>query len=115
MLRKAIFYLSTALIVVSLIACGDPIEVTVQNNGPTLLEDVVVRTQQESYPFGDIPPGERVVEGIGVLGDSDLAIYHADYPEWQTVNIYITRGYVGEITITMEDGKLLDYIDDLGL
>lgn len=113
MLRKAILYLSTALITVSLIACGDAIEITVQNNGPTPLEDVVVRTRQESYTFGDIPPGERAVEGIDVLGDSDLAIYHSDHPEWQTVNTYITRGFVGEITIIMEDGEFVDFTEDL--
>lgn len=113
MLRKAILHLSTALIAVSLTACGDPIEITVQNDGPTPLEDVVVRTQQESYTFGDIPPGDRAVEGIDVLGDSDLAIYHSNHPEWQTVNIYITRGYAGEITLIMEDGELVNFTEDL--
>ena len=80
MLRKITLYLYIAFIATLLIACGDAVEVTVQNDGPDVLEDVVVRTDQDSYTLGSISPGESQMTSFNPTGDTSLEIFHVGHP-----------------------------------
>ena len=114
MLGKITFYLSIAFTVTLLVACdSNDIKVTIQNDGPDMLENVIVSTDHASYPVGDIPPGESAVKGIDVLGDSSLSIRHAGHPGWQTTDSYMTRGFVGEMGLELKNGKVIGFTEDL--
>ena len=121
MRRKTIVWLSviTATIVAAVVFVSfilidrSDIEVTVLNLGPDTLEDVVVGTEQASYPVGDIRAGKSAVIGIEVLGDSSLSVRHAGHPEWQTTNTYMTRGFVGRMAVVLEEGELIGFTEDL--
>ena len=93
----------------------DDIEVTVHNLGPDTLEDVVIGTDQASYPVGDIRAGESAVIGIEVLGDSSLSVRHAGHPEWQMTNTYMTRGFAGRMSVMLKDGNLVGFTEDLDI
>ena len=120
--RKAKVWLSvmTATIVAAIAFASfalinrSDIEVTVHNLGPETLENVVIGTDQASYPVGDIRARESAVIGIEVLGDSSLSVRHAGRPEWQTTNAYLTRGFVGQMAVILEDGELVGFTEDIG-
>ena len=109
MLKRVAFYLSIAFTMALLTSCGDAIEVVVQNNGPDVLKDVKVRTYQDSYMLGDIPPGESRSESFDPSGDSNLAISYTSRPEWQDIDVYVTRGVAGQITLEMENGEIVNF------
>lgn len=116
-IRRPALYLFIGLAVITVALAifinRSGVRVTVHNSGAQPLENVVIRTYQQSYPLGDIPPGGSAVKGVDVLGDSDLSITHIGRQDWQPVNTYITRGYVGEMKLELKGGEVVDFTDDL--
>ena len=122
MLRKVVIYLAIASVsaflafaftAAVLTSSDGAIEVIIQNNGPEALEDVKVRTNQDSYTLGDIPVGKSESESFNPAGESSLEVLHASRPEWQAIDIYMTGGISGRVIFNMKEGEVAGFTSTL--
>ena len=94
-----------------LVACSG-VEVTVQNVSNEPLRDVELHTRSDVYALGTISPGDSVSKRITPKEDTDLALSHRDQPEL-TVGTYLTRGFVGSITLELDDDAITKVTDNI--
>ena len=87
----------------------DVITVTVRNSGAQKLSPVSVTTADQRYTLGDIEPGGSAKLGLNPVRDTDLMITSS--AGRSRVNAYLTRGYVGEISVNL-DGRVVKAVKD---
>ena len=85
--------------------------VTVENSGAQKLSSVSITTADQRYALGDIEPGGAAKLGLNPVRDTDLVITSS--AGRSRVDTYLTRGYVGEISVSLEGRVVKAVKDDL--
>lgn len=94
------------------------VRVTVQNTGTGPLRSVVLHVTGASYKLGDIAVGESATMRVKPTGESHLEIEFTD-SDGNTQRLdaggYFEPGYRGTIRVEIEDGRIDEIEEDIGL
>lgn len=92
------------------------LQVTIRNTGDAPLRSVVLHVTGRSYELGDIAPGTSAEEMVNPTGESHLDVEFSDgngRTKRLKADVYFEPGYWGTISVSIKDGAIEGYEQDV--